>query len=521
VRYLTPLLFTLLLGCESSVDRDPEEKSELYNKTAYIPSQCYTKREDESGNLHNPCFSCHINSIEPNYIDDGDLQRENSFSEYSKVNRYLNLFKDRSEDIEEISDEEIESYISQNNYSPKWNCYFNFDGEGFDLDSNGSYTGWRAFAYYPFLGTFFPTNGSSDDVLIRLPEEFRVNSIGEENITIYKINLALVESLIKGKDVEIEEIDERIFGVDLNGDSNLSLASFVKYNWRKPDYNISTGKIFNFSMSYVGLAREKMLENSLHIAPRLYPEGTEFLHSVRYISEGIKLSPRMKELRYSKKTNWNSYAQLKKSVSDDIAEREAFPERLRDILGNSQDGLQNGQGWIYKGYIEDRDGNLRVQSYEETLFCIGCHSGIGATVDSSFVFSRKFDSSAFQKGWYYWSQKDLRAVLEPKTADGRYEYSLYLERNGAGDEFRANSEVIEKFFKDGELIESEIERLHSDITHLIYPSEERRNSLNKAYRVIVKEQSYIYGRDPHIKPIENIEGEHKIESTIDVEKVVY
>lgn len=43
-------------------------------------------------------------------------------------------------------------------------------------------------------------------------------------------------------------------------------------------------------MTYAGLAK-KMLENGeLNIAPGLYPVGTEFLHSVRYIDiNGEKL----------------------------------------------------------------------------------------------------------------------------------------------------------------------------------------------------------------------------------------
>ncbi len=64
-------------------------------------------------------------------------------------------------------------------YTP--DCYFNFDDEGFDREYNGTYTGWRAFAYYPFLGTFWPTNGSTDDVLIRLSDSFRKKAGGEED----------------------------------------------------------------------------------------------------------------------------------------------------------------------------------------------------------------------------------------------------------------------------------------------------------------------------------------------------
>jgi len=49
-----------------------------------------------------------------------------------------------------------------------------------------------------------------------------------------------------------------------------------------------------------------------------------------------------------------------------------------------------------------------------------------------------------------------------------------------------------------------INALHEDITVLLFPSKERALALNKGYKAIVEEQSYIYGRDTHIKPMENV-----------------
>lgn len=139
------------------------------------------------------------------------------------------------------------------------------------------------------------------------------------------------------------------------------------------------------------------------------------------------------------------------------------------------------------------------------MYCIGCHSGIGATTDSSFVYPRKFDSNeSFQNGWYHWSQKPsgFKDIIEPKLPNGDGEYETYLRVNGAGDEFRTNDEVIEKFFnEDGSLKMEEIEKMRSDISHLINPSQERALNLNKAYKIIVDEQSFIYGRDAHVKPL--------------------
>jgi hypothetical protein len=134
----------------------------LSNEAAYIPPQCYTKTIDSQNRVY-------------------DLQHSYAFPEYALTNHWTNLFKDRSQEIAAISDAEILAYIRTDNYkvlieklsnNDQWDgfvpdCYFNFDAEGFDRDTAGNYTGWRAFAYYPFPGTFWPANGSTDDVIIR------------------------------------------------------------------------------------------------------------------------------------------------------------------------------------------------------------------------------------------------------------------------------------------------------------------------------------------------------------------
>ncbi|MGC9350732.1 MAG: hypothetical protein ACP5D3_01970 [Sulfurovum sp.] len=542
-----------LAGCTSSdapkeqgnmpLKVDFRSTDSLNNNAAYVTSQCYTKTEDSEGGVHNPCFTCHINSKAPNYINDADLQESYDFSEYTKVNRFTNLFKDRTEAVARISDSRILEYVREDNYknnegalllseklhnlpqawdvneNGKWDgympdCYFSFDAEGFDRDPQGNYTGWRAFAYYPFLGTFWPTNGSTDDVLIRLPKEFREDRNGEENPMIYKVNLAIVESLIKEEDIMIDEVDETALGVDLDQDGMLGRATMVKFNWVKPTYDPATNTIRDFSMQYVGRANALLQSNEHLIAPGLYPKGTEFLHSVRYIdidenNTTIKMAPRMKELRYGRKTHWNSYAQMQNAATSEIKEKDQFPDRLRTIIGNSEEGLGTGLGWVYQGFIEDAEGDLRPQNYEETQFCIGCHSGIGAIADSTFVFQRKFG----EKGWYHWSQdpNGLKDISEPLTRDGRGEYRRYLELNHAGDEFRANDEVMKRFFDEsGALKEDEAAKIKEDISYLLYPSTKRALDLNKAYKVIVDEQSYIYGRDAHIKPVTNVHK--KVES---------
>ncbi len=545
------LFFTLFfIACDGSLNKQfiSEQNSSIVliskqiinNKSAYITSQCYTKTQDGDGRLYNPCLTCHVNSKRPNYMDDWNLQENFSFNEYSKINRFTNLFKDRSDEVNAINDEAILKYVRKENYeglakqlqnlpttwdfnaNKKWDgympdCSFNFDGEGFDRDDHNQFTGWRAFGYYPFLGTFWPTNGSTDDVLIRLAKSFRtVNGVFDK--TTYQVNLAIVEAMIKESNITIELVDESIWGVDLNKDGEINESHQITYKWQP---------LNNEYMSYVGDAKKLYDEGRLHIAGGLYPEGTEFLHTVRYIdvnqtAQTIQMAPRMKELRYAKKYGWNSYPQIQNGMMAEIKERHDFPERLKTVLGNMEEGLDNGYGWKYQGFIEDKEGYLRPQTYEETLYCIGCHSTIGAVVDSTFVFPRKFDHHQAQMGWSHWSQlkNGFKNIKEPILADGRYEYSLYLQNNHSGDEFRDNHEVTEKFFEsNGTLKTSELEALHNDISHLIVPTSSRAIQLNKAYKIIVDEQSYIYGRDAHVLPLTHVYKEVKIDQKTGLEAV--
>jgi len=533
------ILVVLLVILEWCSAVDFQATHSKHNRAAYVTSQCYTKTKDDAGRVHNPCYSCHTTPTPPNFIDDSTLPTTYAMGGYTQTNRFTNLFKDRTKAVAQISDAQILGYIRVDNYKkgdelalatrlappPKeWDvnkngvwegyqpdCYFHFDREGFDIDPSGGETGWRAFGYYPFLGTFWPTNGSMDDILIRLPLAFRQDSDGKVSKEIYKINLAIIESLIKEKNITLENpADERLYGVDLDQNGVLSFAHSVVFAWKKPSF--VEGKIGGFTMSYVGVAKHLLESNELLIAPGLYPKGTEFLHTVRYIdidetNTSVRLSARMKELRYAKKLSWNTYAQLKNAAMSEIKEKSLFPDRLRTITGDSEQGLQTGLGWVYQGFIEDEKGDLRPQNYEETQYCIGCHSGIGVIRDSTFAFGRKFDITHFQKGWYHWSQKNggLKGILEPKNEDSKGEYTLYLQKNGAGDEFRSNEEVKGKFFDtNGTLRVNEAQKIQTDISHLLHPSTTRALELNKSYRVIVEEQSYIYGRDPHTKPLESV-----------------
>lgn len=502
------------------------------SESAYIPPQCYTNVTQENKKVSNPCYSCHVNGTRPNYLhDDGDLQIEYDFTDYSSFNRYSNLFKDRSEEVSVISDELIDKYVEESNYFdlsgeiilseilkdvPKtWDvnqdgqwggyipdAYFNFDLYGMDVDPQGLPTGWVVFAYYPMMGEFFPTNGSTDDVLIRLPNIFRQDSQSNYSKDVYRLNLAIIEAMIRERDVAIDETDETLYGVDLDRNGVLSTATSVVYQW---------SPLNNIYMSYVGKAKQVYEYNLAEMAAGLYPKGTEFLHSVRYLAvdgSHVRMAPRMKELRYSQKITWNNYSQLSNSVSSEVKERDDFPERLSQYNSSKKHGMEkglyNGRGWIYQGFIESESGDLRPQTYEETLFCMGCHTGVGVTTDSSFAYPRKLGHESFRNGFYHWLEKGLSGLPDPLRNDGKGEYLTYLQLNPTGNEFGTNSEVKNKFYSNGELIPEMVEKLNSDISELIIPSPARARELNKSYKVIVDEQSYIYGRTGHVLPIENI-----------------
>ena len=441
----------------------------MNTRAAYITSMCYTKTQDiPGGAVSNPCYSCHTKGKLPNYYNDTNLQAEYLFPAKVMTNPFLNLFKDRSAQVAQISDDAILEYIRKSNYfddegsialakdlPSDWegyrpDCYFNFDEDGFDRDRNNAYTRWRAFRYYPFLGTFWPTNGSTDDVLIRLDEGFAQDEKGSFDLQTYKINLAIVESLVKQKDIDLHEsVDESLYGVDLNQNGSLDISDKVR---------ISTYD----KMSYIGRAKQLLAEKKIHLAPGLFPENTEFLHSVRYLdwdekSDHVGMSKRMKELRYAKKYAWSTYSEIERAAGAEAKEAlangtdESF---IADFRGDYEHGLKNEISWVYQGFIEDKKGALRPQTHEETIGCMGCHSHLGATTDSTFAFARKFegiDKGAVDYGWNHWSQKSLAGVKEPRVEymnkGLQYEYSFYLQNNHSGNEFRNNDEVKAKFFE--------------------------------------------------------------------------
>ena len=233
----------------------------------------------------------------------------------------------------------------------------------------------------------------------------------------------------------------------------------------------------------------------------LYPKGTEFLHTVRYLGfddEGnIVPSKRMKELRYMVKKAFGSKAEIASRYYSEFKEKHF--ENLPGAVDKKDNGVSNNFGWLLLGFIEDEQGRLRKQHREEQFFCVGCHKSIGTTIDQTFGFPRKVPGAS---GWGY---IDLKAIKDvPNLNEEKGEYFSYFERVGGGDEFRQNQEMLSRWFlENGEVNEQAVLATNS-IYELIVPSMQRAHALNKAYRETVKEQSFLYGRDTVLSPAVNV-----------------
>ena len=466
-----------------------------YNAEAVIPPQCYTKHESQ----YNPCQVCHqtypFNS-RPNAMEDGSLQREYAFSDFGATNRWSNLFEDRSARIQAISDNEILDWINTDNYSPlinhlkaneNWrgpipdlkNLHLGakaFDELGFAKDGSR----WVAFNYKPVPSTFWPTNGSTDDVMIRLPEQFSKASCSGNDYShdAYIANLSLLEMAIKDlASINTPPIDETAICEDINFDGVLSTVTQIQ----RREF-------------YVGDANDE----KVHVM--LYPVGTEFLHSVRYVglndSHQVVVPARMKELRYMKKQRFLTKASLLSAYGNEHQEK--IDENLPNYVYREDRGSTNDFGWQLLGFIEAKEGHLRMQNREETLFCMGCHSTIGTTIDQTFAFARKVPGA---KGWGYINLHDLEDAPTKGKTEG--EYLSYMRDVGGGDEFRQNQEMREKWFDDdGNLLTNAVKA--ADVYTLITPSPRRALDLNKAYLTIVQDQDFIHGRDANLTPAVNV-----------------
>lgn len=410
----------------------------IANPDAHVPPQCFARTDGVS----NGCWTCH--TAEGSSDSEGDWMVQMEHSGAPRVNRWDNLVRDRSSDIARISDAEVLAYIRTDNYTPlrkalagrkdfpgyapDLDLHGGFDGEGFARDGSG----WRAIRYKPFPGTFWPTNGSTDDVFIRLPRTFRSEG-GVESREVYKANLAILE------------------------------AAIATAPHRDP----------GLPMHYSGDA------SGIPVRRFLYPDETELLHTVRYVDPDAPtlLSARLKELRYSRKTGmW---------------------------MQKSHAQTANSLGWLLQGFIEDERGRLRLQTDEEHRSCMGCHGGLGVTVDGTFAMARKVPGA---EGWRH---QDLRGIPDvPQAGHPEPEVLTYLSRVQGGDELRANGEMLARFFPIGILDRAEVLRAarggDRDLAWLLTPSRERALLLDKAYMALVREQSFEKGRDAFPESVVNV-----------------
>lgn len=498
---VTPVLASLLpLPSESDSADSPYDplayakgsRERTVNWEATVPAACYTKTEG----ISNPCWVCHTAGRAPNHLVDFQLQEEYAFSDVALTNHWSHLFEDRSDAEQAISDADILSWIEGDNYSPlrealaevpvkdyagyrpDLDLAAGFDEDGFAVDGSG----WRALRYKPFPGTFWPTNGSTDDVFIRLPLRFRTQG-GEFHLEVAKANLTILEAAIAADPFElddnrlrrlIEPIDETEIAADLDRDGRA--AGIVR-------------EIRGLPAHYVGDASDVEVQRYVH------PEGVEYLHSVRYVDPGSLTghSRRMKELRWSRKDRvLDHWANLQAyRAEDDDKDRGLVPV----FTGSPEIGLQNDFGWRLQGFIEDGEGRLRLQSDEEQRFCMGCHSAIGATVDQTFTLARKVPGA---DGWRY---QDLAGIKDvPQAGHTKGEVLTYFERVRGGDEFRANVEILGRFFDEAgevreDLVEQATPKGPEDLRFLVMPSRRRALDLAKAYRVLVQRQRWDLGRD--------------------------
>ena len=470
----------------------------LTNREGTIPPQCYTK----TGAYSNPCWACHTTRNGRNLKDDWEFQAKYEFSDTGRENHWTNLFKDRRTDIAAISDAKALVWIREDNYSalrtrlasrsgyigwrPNLDFAKGFDADGFARDGSG----WRAFRYKPFPGTFWPTNGSADDVFIRLPDRFRRDSRGRPSTLIYRINLAILEAVVGVPDTvaaadaqrRVEPLDEAVAGMDLDGDGRVGGIVTI---------------LAGIPRHYAGAAQ------AVPTVRFEYPVGTEFLHTVRYLDPDRPdlLSTRMKEVRYSIKYRRLTDPVLEQQHVEEEHERKIGA--LSTFGGNANSGLTTASGWVQQGFIEAASGDLRLQTRQEQMYCVGCHGSIGVTVDGTFALPRKVPGLAG------WGHQDLAGIQDVPQAGSRTpEILSYLQRVGGGDEFRANDEVLARFFPHGRLDRRGVSKAApggtADIRDLVVPSRQRALALDKAYMVIVAEQSYARGREPVIAPARNV-----------------
>jgi hypothetical protein len=251
-------------------------------------------------------------------------------------------------------------YNAENPTRNGQNGYINPDG--FVKDENDNFTGWRAINFFPYA-IFTPLTGSVSGIYIRLPEIF-MKSNGKINIETYKRNLALLERNIKKQNPE-----QKFYYGD---------ASDIEVN--KGFYPVGTE--FAHPLHYVDLMAEGQTISS---------KDEVLGNFTDYYFPGTR-SKRVKEIRYMYKWKEVSLADIGADDEDDD-DKGGYEE----FIGKEGQGwIENNAGWIIAGFIENRFGQLRPQTTEELIQCLGCHGNVGNTIDAIWSFQRKLPN---EEGW--------------------------------------------------------------------------------------------------------------------------
>ena len=152
-----------------------------------------------------------------------------------------------------------------------------------------------------------------------------------------------------------------------------------------------------------------------------------------------------------------------------------------------------------------RRATLRPQSFEETVFCVGCHGGIGATDD----FDLRLPAQARPAGGRLVPLVAARARRRPRPGRRRRVAATtqrYLmrerRRRRVPRQPRDHQRVLRRRRRGEAGRPGEAER--SDVASLLYPSRRRALDLDKAYRTIVIDQDFVRGRDALPTPAENV-----------------
>lgn len=455
----------LLLCSATASAQAPRGTEHFRNPEPTIVAQCYTR----TSGVANPCWACHTSKNGLNHKADWVLQQAYAFSPAGNRNHWENLFADRRVAAAKISDTEIYGWIAEDNYTPlrrapksaqgytpDLDLAQGFDAEGFARDGSG----WRALRYQPFPGVFWPSNGATDDVFIRLPAVFGQHAQGKPSRAVLLQNYITLEAAMNVPDTHPVTLPARYAG---------HASSIAVNRWR-------------------------------------YPQGTEFLHGVRYVDVDAPdlRSPRLKELRYSKKVQNPDQTQITIAYQRELEEKALG--WVPAFHGDEERGLINAFGWAYQGWIENAQGQLRPQTREETTWCMGCHGGIGITVDSSFAFPRKLPGSAG------FAVQSLRGQHDrPQAGHVQGEVLTWFTRTQGGDEFRSNAELLARFFPNGTLDRKAVQRAapggDQDLHWLLAPSRARANALNKSYLALVRVQGFEAGRDVLLAPPRNVHRE--------------